>query len=108
MKQGREMTPLHTSIYYLLKEVHIIWVTSPQVYDICDLHQVPQYSISYEKTLELMEKLETIEHISIVEYYTDRNYVSTSDHIRVTNIFEDGQLFNESELDTIFETIDNP
>ena len=105
MKQGREMKPLHNSIYIILKEVHIIWVTSPQVYDISDLHHVPHYSLSLKKTNALMQVLEHADHISIVEYYTNRNYVSTPDRINVTNIFDNSPLFDEYEVDSILETM---
>ena len=103
-KLNKEMTTLHESILPFISELHVIWVSSPQVYEICNLHHIPHYSLPFQKTITLLERLKPTK-ISSIEYFTDRNYLCHENEIRITNIFEKRNPFTDTELNPIFESM---
>ena len=94
--------PMHEILLPFISELHIIWIKTPQVYDVCNLHYIPHYSLTYEETKNLIEKIQN-NHIKIVQYYTNQNYIGNQYRIQVTNVFEDKDLFSEEEIDYVFD-----
>ena len=71
-KTNETIEPLHESIFPFITELHVLWITTPQVYDVCDLHHTPHYSLTFEETQNLLHLMQYT-NITIVEYFTDKN-----------------------------------
>ena len=103
LKKGdTTIEPLHESICPFITELHVLWITTPQVYDVCDLHHTPHYSLTFEETQNLLHLLQYT-NITIVEYFTNKNYIGDEYRIQITNVFDNKNIFTTSEIDYVFD-----
>lgn len=102
MAVNNTIEPMHDILLPFISELHIIWLKTPQVYDVCNLHCIPHYSLTYEETNILIEKIQN-KPIRIVQYYTNQNYIGHQYRIQVTNIFANKDLFSEEEINYVFD-----
>ena len=58
MAVNNTIEPMHDILLPFISELHIIWLKTPQVYDVCNLHCIPHYSLTYEETTNLIKKIQ--------------------------------------------------
>ena len=103
-KQKKEITPIHPIIFEFIQELHCVWVSPLQIYDVCNLHSIPHYSLSFETTMCLIEQVSST-HIEVIEYFPDQNYMQPHHLIKVKNLFTTDLPIFKKELDSILNTI---
>ena len=81
-KTKQEITPVHPIIFKFIQELHCVWVSPLQIYDVCNLQSIPHYSLSFENTMCLIKQVRST-HIEVFEYFPDKNYLQPHHLIKV-------------------------